>query len=176
MKWPASTLTGLVGTAMALIGAMPASAQSASWAIDTCYTKAELGVEAAKPGIDYKAGLEPVISPGVELDTKDTDTESPFYDKTLRWKMQRFAQMIAPGGFAALTAEHAKQSGESLDEARGVLTNERAVLWMDLRTAGIRLKIGATFHDQATGHIAKLLSDALPDSGEPTKFCVIAVQ
>jgi hypothetical protein len=174
MKRPLSALTVLVGTAS--VGVMPASAQSANWTIDACYTKAQLGVEAARPGVEYKAGLEPVISPGVQLDAKDTDTESPFYDKTLQWKMERFALMIAPGGFAALTTEHAKQSGESLDEAQRAVTNERAVLWMDLRTAGIRLKVGAIFRDQASGRTAKLLSDALPDTGEPTKFCVVAVQ
>ncbi len=154
---------------------MPASAvaQATSWTIDACYTKAQLTALAEKAGVQYRAGLEPEISPGVRLDEKDTDTESPFFDKTLEWKIGRFAQMITPGGMAALATEHATQAGESLDAARQAVTTERQMLWSDLRTAGIRIKVAAVLRDTATGHTAKLLSDSVPDTGEPTKFCTV---
>jgi hypothetical protein len=156
---------------------MPASAiaQATSWTIDKCYTKPELSALAGKTGVEYRAGLEPEISPGVRLDEKDPDTESPFFDKTLEWKIGRFAQMMTPGGMAALVTEHAKQAGESLDTARRAVTTERQMLWSDLRTAGIRIKVAAALRDSATGHTAKLLSDSVPDSGEPTKFCVVTI-
>jgi hypothetical protein len=156
--------------------ALPAAAHPPGWTVDTCYTRAQLSEEAARPGVESKVGLEPQISPGVTMDTRDDDTESPFYDKTLDWKLRTFAQMMTPGGFTAMTADHAKSAGETLEEAQTALTTERSLLWFDLRTNGIRLKIAALFRDPATGQTAKLLSDDLPDTGEPTKFCVVSVQ
>lgn len=169
IAWPALMLA-------AFAAPLPASAQAGAWQVGSCFDKAGVAAEASKPGMEYAAGLEPEISPGVALSTKNADTESPFYDKTLEWEMGQFAQMMNPGRFAAMTQEHAGQSGETPAQAHDAMVNMREALWSDLRTSGIRLKVAVVVREKATGHGAKLLSDAVPASGEPTKFCVVAVQ
>jgi len=170
------TPAALAAALLAAGTSVPALADPAGWTVGTCYTRAQLAAEASAPGVDYSAGLAPEISPGVDLDTKDDDAESPFYDQSLKWKIARFAQMMSPGGFEALSAEHAKESGETTEEARAAMLTQRQMIWSDLRTAGIRIKVGALFRDKASGHAAKLLSDAVPDTGEPTQFCIVQTQ
>ena len=174
LAWPALMLAALAAPLPAAAQAAPA--QAGTWQVGSCFDKAGVAAEASKPGMEYGAGLEPEVSPGVELATKNTDTESPFFDKTLEWEMGQFAQMMNPERFAAMTQEHASRSGESAAQAHDAMVNMREALWSDLRTSGIRLRVAVVVREKATGHGAKLLSDAVPASGEPTKFCVVAVQ